>query len=94
MHHVDTDETPWEKARWNLHKNATNKSWKQHSTKQQLYGHQPSISKIIQDEQDMQDTAGEARANKVLYGPLYMDAPVLTRKRLTDKSPVQPQDAV
>ena len=25
-----------------------NKCWKQHSTKQQLYSHQPSISKIIQ----------------------------------------------
>ena len=34
-----------------------NKSWKQHSMKQQLSGHLPPISNIIQDEQDMHDTA-------------------------------------
>ena len=31
--------------------------------KQQLYSHQPSITKIIQDEQGMQDTAREAKTN-------------------------------
>ena len=37
-----------------------NKSWRQHPTKQQLYGHRPPITKTIQlDEADMQDTAGE-----------------------------------
>ena len=39
-----------------------NKFSKQHATKQQLYGHLPLISKTIQlNEQDMQDTAEEAR---------------------------------
>ena len=36
-----------------------NKSWRQHPTKQQLYGHLPLITKTIKDEPDMQDTAGE-----------------------------------
>ena len=39
-----------------------NKSWKQHPTKQQPYGHlPPKLSKL--DEPDMQDTAGEVRTN-------------------------------
>ena len=39
-----------------------NKSWRQHPTKQQLYGHLPPIRKTIKiDEPDMQDTAGEVR---------------------------------
>ena len=37
-----------------------NKSWRQHPTKHQLYGHQPPITKAIKDQPDMQDTAGEA----------------------------------
>ena len=38
-----------------------NKSWRQHSTKHQLCGHQPPITKTIKlDEPDMQDTAVEA----------------------------------
>ena len=38
-----------------------NKSWRQHPTKHQLYGHLPPISKLSKlDEPDMQDTAGEA----------------------------------
>ena len=37
-----------------------NKSWRQHPTKQLLYGHLPPITKTIKDEPDMQDTAGEA----------------------------------
>ena len=56
-------------------------SWKQHPTKRHLYGHLPSISKIIQvDELDMRDTAGEARMNSLVmffYGPLHMEVPVL-----------------
>ena len=42
-----------------------NKSWNQHSTKQQLYGHLPPMSKRPSklDEQDMQDTAGGAMTN-------------------------------
>ena len=38
-----------------------NKSWRQHPTKHQLYGHLPPITKLSKlDEPDMQDTAGEA----------------------------------
>ena len=51
MHNMDANKKHKEKARRELLKNATNsieKSWKQHSTKQQLYGHLPPISKIIQ----------------------------------------------
>ena len=39
------------------------KSKKQYPTKQQLYSHLPPILKTIQDEQDMPNTAGEARRN-------------------------------
>ena len=35
-----------------------NKSWRQHPTKQQLYGH-PSRKLSKLDDPDMQDTAGE-----------------------------------
>ena len=36
-----------------------NKSWKQHPTKQQLYGHLPPILQTINDEQDIQDSVPE-----------------------------------
>ena len=40
------------------------KSWRQHPTKQQLYGHLLPITKVPKlDEPDMQDTAGEVRTN-------------------------------
>ena len=57
-----------------------NKSWKQHPMKQQLYSHLLPISKTIQDEQDMWDTAREARMNSLVtffYRPLNMNVPVL-----------------
>ena len=40
-----------EKARWQLHKKLRailNKSWRQHPTRHQLYGHLPPITKTIQ----------------------------------------------
>ena len=40
-----------------------NKSWKQHPTKHQLYGHLPSMTKTIKDEPDMRDIAGEAETS-------------------------------
>ena len=53
-----------------------NKSWQQHLTRHQLYGHLPPITKIYKlDEPDTQDTAGEARTNSsVMYsnGPPHM----------------------
>ena len=48
MHHLDSNEMPGEKARWELCKDAVlNNSWKQHSTKQQLYRHLPPIWETI-----------------------------------------------
>ena len=41
-----------------------NKSLRQHSTKQQLYGHLLPILKTCKlDEQDIKDTAGEVKMN-------------------------------
>ena len=41
-----------------------NKSWRQHPTRHQLYGHLPLSRKLFKlDEPDMQDTAGEAGTN-------------------------------
>ena len=50
MHHLNANETVGEEARRQLHKNvATNiKSWRQHSTKHQLYGYLHPITKTIQ----------------------------------------------
>ena len=53
-----------------------NKSWRQHPTRHQLYGHLPPITKLSKlDEPDMQDTAGEAGTSSlVMYsnGPPHM----------------------
>ena len=41
-----------------------NKSWQQHPTRHQLYGHLPPITKTFKlDKPNMQDTAGEAGTN-------------------------------
>ena len=48
---LDSIETQGEKARWNYTRMLSailNKAWKQHPTKQQLYGHLPPISQNIQ----------------------------------------------
>ena len=50
MHHLDANKTAGE-ARRQLHKNVgaiLNKSWRQHPTKHQLYGHLLPITKTIQ----------------------------------------------
>ena len=51
-------------------------SWRQHPTKQQLYGHLPASRKLSKlDEPDMQLTAGDAgTGSKVMfsYGPPHM----------------------
>ena len=52
-----------------------NKSWRQHPTRHQLFGHLPPTTKTILDEPDMQNTAGEARTNSSVmycYGPPHM----------------------
>ena len=59
-----------------------NKSWKQHPTKQQLFGHLLPVSKKTSklDEQDTQNTAGEERMNIQVtfsYGPLHTEEQVL-----------------
>ena len=50
-----------------------NKSWRQHPTRHQLYGHLPPITKIIKlDELYMQDTAGAVLISDVLlWTPTY-----------------------
>ena len=55
-----------------------NESWRQHPTKQQLYGHLPPITKKLSklDEPDMRDTAGEVGTNSQVThscGPFHMD---------------------
>ena len=44
---MDANKTAGEEARRQLHK-ILNKSWRQHPTRHQLYGHLPTITKIIQ----------------------------------------------
>ena len=61
---LDFNEMLEEEVRWELHKDVTGcfeKSWKQHPTKQQLYGHLPPISQTIPDKQNMLGTAREVR---------------------------------
>ena len=53
-----------------------NKSWRQHPTRHQLYGHLPLSRKLFKlDEPDMQDTAGEAGDELIrdvlLWTPTY-----------------------
>ena len=48
---MDADKTNKEKAKWEQYENARtmlNKSYKQHSAKNYLYSHLPTISKTIQ----------------------------------------------
>ena len=50
LYHMDTNKTNWEKARW-VHTRMLcgdlKKSWLQPPTKEQLYGHLPSVSQTI-----------------------------------------------
>ena len=79
MHHLDANETHGEKARWELHKNASsvlNKSWKQHPTKQQLYCHLPPIPQTIQGKwtkhaEHCWRTKDELISNFLLWTPTY-----------------------
>ena len=49
-----------------------NKSWKQHSTKQQLYNYSCPISQTIQvTEQDILDTTGEAETSSYVMDVLW-----------------------
>ena len=54
-----------------------NKSWRQHPTKQQLYGHIPPITKTKLDKPDMQDTAGEVETrSQVIYSNGHLNMAV------------------
>ena len=61
-----------------------NKSWKQHHTEQQLYGHSPPISQIIQDEQDMLahcwKSKDELISNFLLWNPTHRSTRVARPK--------------
>ena len=50
MHHLDPNKKARKEARRQIQKDVAilNKSWRQHPTKHQLYGHLPPITKIIQ----------------------------------------------
>ena len=48
MHHLDDNKTAQKEARRQLHEDVASKSWRQHPTKYQLYGHLPPITKTIQ----------------------------------------------
>ena len=67
MHYMDANKTAGEKLDGNytrMLRAILNKSWQQHPTRHQLYGHLPPITKSIQVRQpDMQDIAGEAEMN-------------------------------
>ena len=63
---MDTYKIHVEKSQWGQHKNAMSyfeQILEATPMKQQLYGHLPPISITIQDKQDMQDTAREAKMN-------------------------------
>ena len=76
-----------------------NKSWKQHSTKQQLYGHLPPLWKTIQIRQTR--PVGHSWRSKdklisdIFYGLLHMDTLVLAdQQELTYTCSVQTQYVV
>ena len=51
LHYMDANKTAAEEDRRQLHKNATcnlEQSWRQHTTRHQLYGHLPPITKTFQ----------------------------------------------
>ena len=84
MHHMDAYEAAGEEADGNytrMLRAVLNKSWRQHPTRLQLYGHLPPSQKLYKfDEPDTRDTAGEARTSSIsdvlLYGPPLMDVQV------------------
>ena len=60
------------------------KSWNQHPTKQQIYGHLPPISYTKEDKQQMWDSAGKVRTNSLVtffYRPLHIDVPVFANQQ-------------
>ena len=75
MHLTDVNKTPKEKARWKLQA-ILKKYWKQHTTKQHLYGHLPPVSKTLQVRRT-KHVEHCWRSKEVLLRPLHMEVPVL-----------------
>ena len=66
MHYLDANKTAGKKLDGNytrMLRAILNNFWRQHPTKNQLYGYLPPITKTKLDEPDMQDTAGEAETS-------------------------------
>ena len=67
MHYMDANKRLEKKLDGNytrMLRAILNKSWQQHPTRHQLYGHLPPITKLFKlNEPDMQDIAGEAEMN-------------------------------
>ena len=57
-----------------------NKSWKQHSTKQQLYGHLPPISQTTQVRQTLLEKQERTKKN-VTHRLVYMKTPVIAHQQ-------------
>ena len=76
MHHMDADETYRGKTRRWLHKDAMsyifNKSWKEHPTKQQLYGHLPPIAKTIHKRQTQHAGHCWRTKDEIIHGVLLL----------------------
>ena len=82
MHHMEANKTNGKKPNGNYTRMlcAILKNISQNTSCMATYLSSQKPSKMNQDEQDMQDTAGEAKMNLLVmffYGPLRMDMPVL-----------------
>ena len=76
MPYLDANKMAGEKARQQLDKNAVSKSWRQHPTKHQLYGHLPPITKTIQVRQTRHAghcwrSRDELISDVLLWTPIY-----------------------
>ena len=79
MHYLDAKETAGEKDRWQLHKMLRailNKSWRQHSTKHQLYGHLPPITKTIQVRRTRHAGHCWRSMDELISDPIYPTPPL------------------
>ena len=96
MHHMDGNKAYREKARIRMLQAILNKSWKQDSTKQQLYSPLPPITKTIQIRQTRH--AGHCwRSKSELLSDvlLHMVMPVLAGQReLTFNSSVWTREVI
>ena len=76
-------------------RNILNKSWKQHSTRQKLYGHLRLIFKTIQIKRTRHAGHSWRSKDELISWPLHMDVPVLAdQQELTYNSSVRTQNVV